>query len=293
MTRMSISLRPQRSRPQRAKEVLSGRSTGILYVVFRVGIAVATADPTKLILLLQGEAEARLLVDVDAAIQVVFAGQEVSVLRAWSTRPDWLAAGGPAAPRALIESGAYPDIDVRALLEKPPRLVVFSLLPSVTLPALKHREGGALLAPQSLLAGWTPETADRMSAECTEEPPMSPAEAAAALEPIIERLQERGAAVALCTAFRHVRTPPEEDGRARAAALRDVIRRLNIEVARLSQRTGCFVLDLDRLLAHEGGVALDADCFGGDGRAAEIALEEFAALLAEALPDDITAFEFS
>jgi len=245
-----------------------------------------------LILLLEGDAEARLLVDAEAAVQAVFAGRELSVVRAWATRPDLLAATSPAAPTALVECGAVPDLDVRSLLEEPPRLVIFSLLPAVTLPALRHRDGGALVAPEALRASWAPEAAARIAAECTEEPPMSPAEAAAALEPIILRLQERGAAVALCTAFRHVHTPLEDHGHMGAPALREVIRHLNLEVAHLSQRTGCFVLDLDRPLAHEGGATLDADYLGGDGRAAEIALDEFAALLLDALPDEITPLEF-
>ena len=36
-----------------------------------------------------------------------------------------------------------------------------------------------------------------------------------------------------------------------------------------------------------------ADYLGGDGRAAEIALDEFAAMLLDALPDEITSLEFS
>jgi hypothetical protein len=256
----------------------------------------ATPDPSvppaaTLILLLEGDAEARLLVDADAACQAVFAGREVAVRRAWSMRPDWLAATGPATPPALIACGAVPNIDARTLLAAQPRLVVFSLLPAVTLPVLRHRDGGALLAPQALRSSWVAETVARIAAECTEEPPMSPMEAAAALEPVIVSLQERGTAVAVCTAFRHVRTLPDGADQIGARSLRDVIRCLNLEVAHLSQRTGCFVLDLDRPLAHEGGAALDADYLGGDGRAAEIALDEFAALLLEALPDEATPLE--
>jgi hypothetical protein len=36
---------------------------------------------------------------------------------------------------------------------------------------------------------------------------------------------------------------------------------------------------------------LDADCFGGGERAAEIALDEFAALLLDAMPDDFMPLE--
>jgi hypothetical protein len=252
----------------------------------------ALPPSARSVLLLDGDAEAKLLLDVETAIQAVMGWPEVSVVRTWSTRPDWLGADGPAAPQALIECGAIPDVDVRTLLDGPPRLIIFSLLPAVTLPALWHRDGGALLAPKGLRAGWTPEIAARVATECTQEPPMTPAEATAALEPILQRLQDKGAAVAVCTAFRHVPARVDEHGHDGAPALREVIRRLNLEVARVSQRTGCFVFDLDRPFAHEGGATLDADCFGGGERAAEIALDEFAALLLDALPDDITASEF-
>jgi hypothetical protein len=51
------------------------------------------------------------------------------------------------------------------------------------------------------------------------------------------------------------------------------------------------VFDIDRPLAQEGGAPLDADCFGGEGRAAEIALDEFGALLLDALPDGFMPLE--
>jgi len=110
-------------------------------------------------------------------------------------------------------------------------------------------------------------------------------------EPVIERLHDRGSAVAVCTAFRHVREPLEHRRRGGAPSLRELVRRTNLEAARLSRRTGCFVLDLDRPLAQEGGASLGADCFGGEGRAAEIALEELVALILDALPDDVVPAE--
>jgi len=111
-----------------------------------------------------------------------------------------------------------------------------------------------------------------------EELPISAAEAAMALEPVIERLQARGSAVAVCNAFRHVNEPLDiaavkAAGAARAGSPHQSGSGPSI------RRTGCFVLDLDRPLAQEGGASLDTDCFGGGGRAAEIALDEFAALL--------------
>ncbi len=251
------------------------------------------ADPNNSILILDGDAESRLLIDAEAAVQAIFADQDIRVARAWSTRPDWLDAGGVELPRALVGSGALRGADAAALLREPHRLIILSTLPAVLFPTLRHRDGGAFIAPRGLRATWSTDQATRIAAECTEEPPMLPVDAAAALEVLIERLHGRGAAVVLCTTFRHVRRSPEVPGLAEMAALREIIRRMNLEVARLSLRTGCYVLDLDRPLAHEGGAMLDADCFGGEGRAAELALDEFVAVVLDAIPDAVVPQEFS
>jgi hypothetical protein len=243
------------------------------------------------ILLLEGDAEHRLLTDAEVAIQSVFPDREVQFARQWSTRPDWL---GPAASAPVdfpLRSAVLPGADVGELLEKPHRLVIFALLPAVAQPALRHRSGAAFLAHQGLRASWSPETAAVVAAECSEELPISAHEAALALEPVIERLQARGSAVAVSTAFRHVKGPMEHRAREGKPGLRELVRRSNLEAARLSRRTGCFVLDFDCPLAQEGGASVDADCFGGDGRAAEIALDQFAALLLDAMPDDFMPSE--
>jgi hypothetical protein len=242
------------------------------------------------ILLLQGDAEASLLADAEVAIQTVFPGADVTVTRAWATRPDWLGAdAGP--PPALVQRGILPDEDVRALLAQRHQLVILPLLPAVAMPALRHRDGGVFLAHRGLRAGWSAETQAAVAAECVGVMPLTPEGAAAQLEPLVERLLADGTAVALCTAFRHVDEPLQFRRENLAMTLRETVRRTNLQVARLSQRTGCFVLDLDRPLAQEGGAPLHADCFGGGERAIEIALDEFAALLFEALPEGLAMAE--
>jgi hypothetical protein len=245
------------------------------------------------ILLLEGDAEHRLLVDADIAIQSLFADREVQLIRQWSARPDWLDAPASVRVDFPLRSAVLPGTDIRELLEQPHRLVIFALLPSVTRPALRHRSGAVFLAHRGLRANWSPEMAAAVAAECREEPSISPAQAAMALEPVIERLQARGSAVALCSAFRHVQEPLEHRSRQGTPTLRELVRRVNREVMHLSRRTGCFVLDLDRPLAQDGGASLASDCFGGDGRAAEIALDEFTALLLDAMPDDTMPLEVS
>jgi hypothetical protein len=202
---------------------------------------------TLSILLLQGDAEARLLADAELALQLVFPGREVQLSRAWMPRPDWLASD-TAAEQVRI---------ARDLLEQPQRLVILTLLPAVTVRA------GTVQAP------------------------LCPRDAASALEPIIEHLQQRGTVVALTTAFRHLSEPLQHRQTGAPPSLRELVRRTNFEVARLSHRTGCFVLDLDRALAEIGGGTLGTDCFGGAGQGAELAVEELVALIADALPDEL------
>jgi hypothetical protein len=232
---------------------------------------------TLSILLLQGDAEARLLADAELALQLVFPDREVRMVRAWMSRPDWLES----------DASAVQVREARDRLEQPHTLVILSLLPAVAVRALRHRRGELFLEHRGVRAQWSAEQAAANDAACTVQAPLSPQDAAVALEPIVERLQRRGAVVALTTGFRHVREPLQHRHTGDLPTLRERVRRTNLEVARLSHRTGCFVLDLDRPLAEWGGGPLGADCFGGAARAAELAVEEFVALIADALPDEL------
>ncbi|MBS2022461.1 MAG: hypothetical protein JST92_08630 [Deltaproteobacteria bacterium] len=105
------------------------------------------------------------------------------------------------------------------------------------------------------------------------------AEVDALLTELIEGVQARGGVAALCTLFRHVAGP-----RAETQELRERIRVVNLRARRLSQRTGCFVFDLDRVLSHTGGASLQADVHGGGGEAvSSMLLDELVVLLPEML----------
>jgi hypothetical protein len=236
------------------------------------------AEPGPLsILLLQGDAEAQLLADAELVLPLVFPDREVRMVRAWMSRPDWLQS----------DATAGQVREARDRLEQPHTLVILSLLPAAAVRALRHSSGELFLEHRGVRAQWSREQAAANDAACTVQAPLSPQDAAAALEPIVERLQQRGAAVALTTGFRHVREPLQHRHTGDPQTLRERVRRTNLEVARLSHRTGCFVLDLDRSLAQRGGGPLGADCFGGAAQAAELAVEEFVALIADALPDEL------
>src|ERR1700751_6040531 len=107
------------------------------------------------ILLLQGDAEAQLLADADSLMRVVSPERELQLIRAWSTRPDWLGPDAEGPPGSLVPAGLLPKCAARELLTIPHRLVVFALLPSVSLPALRHRDGGVFLLHHALRASWS------------------------------------------------------------------------------------------------------------------------------------------
>ena len=242
------------------------------------------------ILLLQGDAEAALLANAETAIETIFPGSEVRVSRAWTTRPDWIGPLRTHPPAPLVQSGALPDEDIPALLAQRHALVVLSLLPSVAVPALRHRDGGTFLAHRGIESTWDARTAEMVRKQCVELLPLTAESTVTLFEPIVERLLAEGAAVALCTAFRHV-AGPLHFRRGDRPPLREDIRRLNLEITRLSHRSGCFVLDVDRVLSEKGGARLGADCFGGGDAAADAVLDEFAALLLDALPEGLAALE--
>jgi hypothetical protein len=237
---------------------------------------------TLSILMLHGDAEWRLLGQAGDALQAGFQDREVRFTTAWTTRSDLLDAEASPAPPSLRARGLLPATDARDLLKGSYDLVLLSVLADAVLPLLCGPEG-AFVPHRSLVDGWSAEDKAMLDSVYTEGHRLAPSESARALEPVIRDLQDRGAAVAVCTIFRHAGTPLEHR-LGGTHSLRERIRETNVELARLSHRMGCFVLDLDRTLAHEGGGPLQTDCFGGSGRAEELALDELFALVLEAVP---------
>jgi hypothetical protein len=80
------------------------------------------------------------------------------------------------------------------------------------------------------------------------------------------KLTESGTPVFICTILRHVEAG---EGPEAAIALRIHIRRLNLLATQISQETGAYVIDLDRVLADIGARRLQTDYRLG-GNAAEI-----------------------
>jgi hypothetical protein len=236
------------------------------------------------ILILQGDAEARMLGQGQATLQACFPECEIDFAAAWTTRSDLLRSNGSPPAAWLRTRQLSANDNIHELLERPRDLLLFSVLADAALPILRTPDGDSFVPHRGVVERWTPQQRADVERECSEGELIDPVEAANALEPIIEKMQSRGAAVAICNIFRHTGGQPEHRGGSTTKSLRERIRAANLEVARLSHRTGCFVLDIDRALAHEGGGALQADCWGGTGRAEELALEELVALVLEAVP---------
>ena len=219
------------------------------------------------VLILAGDAEGRLFAQAEPTLQACFPNAELSVTSAWTTRSDLLG----------------DDARVAELLKQPHDLVILSTLADVALPLWSGPQG-RFVVHRGVAEAWSPSERSEVEKSSSMGALIELETAVKSLEGVVEQLMERGQAVALCNVFRHVPEPLQHRLTPGPDSLRRRTLMMNLEVARLSQRTGCFVVDLDRVLAHEGGAALNADCFGGGERAEELAIEELVAVVLDALP---------
>ncbi len=111
-------------------------------------------------------------------------------------------------------------------------------------------------------------------------------EAEAQLRQTCEALSGAGDPVFLCTILRHV-PPSEEDAQRRLLR----IRRLNLLAAEMSREYGCFVIDLDRILADIGGRRLQTDYRLGGAVVVDHAANAIATCVAANALDALASFE--
>jgi hypothetical protein len=235
------------------------------------------------ILILQGDAEARLLKEAEATLQAGFPDCAVRVTNTWTTRSDFLGSDASSTPW-IRGHQLLPTPGTKEVLEGSYDLVLLSVLADAVLSIQRTPDGGSFVPHRELVERWSAPQRAAIAADCVDGGLLGPTESANVLEPLIEELQHRGSAVAICNVFRHVSSETERRLGRTKSSLRERIRATNLNVTRLSRSTGCFVLDLDRALAHAGGTPLETDCFGGNGRAEELAMEELFALVLEAVP---------
>jgi hypothetical protein len=111
-------------------------------------------------------------------------------------------------------------------------------------------------------------------------------EAEATLRATYETFSAAGDPVFICTMLRHV-PPTEEDAQPRLLRLR----RLNLLAAELSREFGCFVIDLDRILADLGGRQLQTDYRLGGDVVVDHAANSIAICVAANALDAVASFE--
>ena len=128
----------------------------------------------------------------------------------------------------------------------------------------RHASPGAALAAPATLVGLS--LLGALDAETAF------AEVEAAWERCCAQAQEGGRTVFVSTILRHLGDAPSAGTMAR-------LRRLNLLTTRLSQRFGLLVIDIDRVLAHRGALALETDARLSGARGQEAA----ARLIAHAL----------
>lgn len=94
----------------------------------------------------------------------------------------------------------------------------------------------------------------------------------ASLRDLFDALAETGDPVLIVTVFRHIADRDGDEAHARLIR----IRRLNLLATELSREFGAFVIDLDRILADIGGIALGCDYRLQSAAALETVSEELA-----------------
>lgn len=158
-------------------------------------------------------------------------------LLAAATRPEHAAIrkGGELVRRALEEAGAATVGAIELTLSAPPAATAAPVLPDVA-PDI------AIASPLADLA----------------RPEASPRDTYARWTTYLRGLQDMGAAVFVCTVFRHV---PRDIGPTPATreALVARIRRLNLLAIELSHKLAINVIDIDSRLAHSGARAVGGD----------------------------------
>jgi hypothetical protein len=181
------------------------------------------------------------------------------------TRSDALLYSDGAVPEALsarsLALGAYPAASQfsRAVFETKADAIILSIQPDISVGLLKHRKEGFLF-----YAGdsqhWS--NADKQWLKSDFEPVanLDAAQSMANFAAIIEKIRERSEAPILIYNMSPI-TPGEEihchQGLGEIYSTR--IRRFNLGLIELSEKTGVSIIDIDSLLARKGTEALKLD----------------------------------
>jgi hypothetical protein len=136
---------------------------------------------------------------------------------------------------------------------------LLSIQPDVTTTLLRHRRSGAVFFPGSA-RNRSPASRDWLRSECEPVPALSPDEALEHWLAIVGRLRRKTRAPILFYNLSSV-VPGEqvESYRGLADSLSTRIKRFNLALIALSERSDAIVVDVDRLVAHGGADRLKLD----------------------------------
>jgi hypothetical protein len=181
------------------------------------------------------------------------------------TRSDALLQADGVMPAELVERslslGSYPleSQFSQALVETAADIVVLSIMPDAATCLLKHRRSGFLFYPGDT-SDWTTEDRKWLKAEFESSPLLTVGQSIANIERIIESIRSHSDAAILVYNLSPI-VPGQIvhclQGLDETFATR--IRRFNLALADLSERTGISIIDVDEILARAGADRLKID----------------------------------
>jgi len=181
------------------------------------------------------------------------------------TRSDALLQSDGTVPEALgcrpLPLGAYPAASQfsRAIFETKADTIILSIQPDIANVLVKHKREGFLLYP-SESGRWSAEDSQWLKTDFEPVRNLEVAESMANLTALVEKIREQSEAPILIYNMSPI-TPGEtihcHQGMGEAYSTR--IRRFNLGLIELSEKTGVSIIDIDSLLARKGAEGLKLD----------------------------------
>ena len=202
---------------------------------------------------------------INEIVRARFPGSVVQVMHETWTRSDALLAATGAVPPELaaraLPLGAYPaaaQFSV-ALFDTRADAIVLSIQPDVATRLARHTRDGWLFLP-SERPSWSDEDRRWLREEFTPLPLLDVDESMRNFEAIVARIRARTAApILVCNLSAVVPGDNVHCHQGLGDTLSTRIRRFNVGVAELSQRTGVSVIDIDAVLARAGAARAKLD----------------------------------
>jgi len=183
-------------------------------------------------------------------------------------------------PMAL---GSYPLTSQfsRAIFETKADAIILSIQPDIATALMRHRKEGFLFYP-SEVDGWSAEDREWLKSEFEPADELPMAQAMRNLETVVEKIRASSDAPVLIYNVSPI-TPGEEihcyQGFDETYSVR--IRRFNLGLIELSEKTGISIIDVESLLARKGTDALKLDTIHLNAAGYRLVAEEVVRVLAD------------